>query len=328
MTTKAATIEQVIGLLREGGEVLIASHVSPDGDSIGSQLAMFDLCRHLGCRATIVNHDPALPKYSFLNKSRLVNVFRAGENYPVFDTAVLLESPEPFRIGDAGKLIGPNCRVINIDHHQGNALYGSLNLIDESVSAVGILVYELMQAAGYELSRDNADELFTCILTDTGRFRFGTTNAQAMQVCAKLLEAGTDTKRISDALYASFPENQLRMLGTLLSEMEIHHAGRSCLMLSHRGLRERFGPNGDEMEGLSEFLLYSEGVKVGALIREIEPTVSKVSFRSQVGYDVAEVAALYGGGGHRNAAGCHLKMSLSDARDKVLAHFGEILGRG
>ncbi len=328
MTTKAATIEQVIALLRESGEVLIASHISPDGDSIGSQLAMVDLCRHLGCRATIVNHDPALPKYSFLNKSDLVNVFRAGETYPIFNTAVYLEAPEPSRIGDAGKLVGPNCRVINIDHHQGNTLYGSINLIDESVSAVGILVYELMHAAGYELSRDNADELFTCILTDTGRFRFGTTNAQAMHVCAKLLEIGTDTKRISDALYASFPESQLRMLGALLSEMEIHHQGSSCVMLSNRILRERFAPGADEMEGLSEYLLYAEGVKVGALLREIEPTLTKVSFRSQTGYDVAELAERYGGGGHRNAAGCHLKMSLSEARDRVLTHFGEILGRG
>ncbi len=326
--TRQQTIEQILARLRTGGNILIASHLSPDGDSIGSQLAIYDLCARLGSRPMIVNHDPALPKYAFLRKAGLINHFPRRSEYPAFDTAIILEAPDCERIGDVRRLIGPNCTIINIDHHPGNGQYGQINFIDESVSAVGILVYDMFQAAKLEPSRDNADELFTCILTDTGRFRFSSTNPRAMRVCAHMLELGTDTKRISDALFASFPENQLRMLGALLSEMEIHHNGGSCLMLSNQNMRRKFAPDGDELEGLSEYLLYPAGVKVGALLREIDGSTTKVSFRSQLGYDVAAVASLYGGGGHRNAAGCHLNLPLAEARQKVLTHFGEMLANG
>lgn len=325
MTSRNQTIEQVLTRLRRGGEVLIASHLSPDGDSIGSQLAIYDLCVALGAKPTIVNHDSAFPKYSFLAKHRLIRVHSGGESFPRFETAVLLEAPDRHRIGDAEKLLQDDCFVINIDHHQGNGLYGQINFVDESAAAVGILVYDLFKAARMPMSRDNADEIYTCILTDTGRFRFSSTNPQAMNIASEMLALGADTKKISDALYANFPENQMRMLGELLSTMEIGHDGRSCLLISDQRLRRQYAADADEMEGLTEYVLYTEGVKVGALLRELEPNRTKVSFRSHDDYDVAALARVHGGGGHRNAAGCNLRMPLEQARATVLTQISELL---
>ena len=245
-------------------------------------------------------------------------------SYPKFDFAVILEAPDIERIGNVQSLM-PGVEVINIDHHRGNSMHGEINWLDESVAAVGIMVYELFLAAQVAIDRDVADELFTAILTDTGRFRFGSTNPQAMRVCADLLEKGASTKKISDALYATYEANQLRMLGELLMNMEIHHDGRSCLLISNRDLREKYGKNPDEMEGLSEFSLYTAGVKIGALLREIEPNRTKVSLRCHEDYDVAAIAAVYGGGGHRNAAGCNINLPFAQAREQIITQIGKAL---
>lgn len=322
--TRSNLISTIVERFRRGGNALIVSHLSPDGDSIGSQLALFELLKKLGCNPMIVNHDSAYPKYAFLTKHALVHVYDAKMKYPRFDFAVLLEAPDVERIGDVQKLVA-DVEVINIDHHRGNSMHGSINWLDESVAAVGIMVYELFLEAKIAIDRDVADELFTAILTDTGRFRFGSTNSQAMHVCAELLELGASTKKISDALYATYEATQLRMLGELLANMEIHHGGKSCLLLSNKTLREKHGKNPDEMEGLSEYSLYTAGVKIGALLREIEPARTKVSLRCHEDYDVAAIAAVHGGGGHRNAAGCTINLPFAEAREQILTQIGKAL---
>ncbi len=319
-------INSIIGRMKQGGKVLIVSHISPDGDSIGSQLALYELVRRLGCDPMIINHDSAFPKYAFLGKHTAVNVYDAGTSYPEFDFAVILESPDLDRIGNVHNLLSPASEVINIDHHRGNTMYGTINWVDESVAAVGIMVYELFKTAGVQIDSDVADELFTAILTDTGRFRFGSTNPQAMRVCADLLEQGASTKKISDALYATYESSQLRMLGELLATMELHHNGQSCLLLSDKAIRDKYINGSDELEGLSEYSLYTKGVKIGALLRETEPNRTKVSLRCHEDYDVAAIAAAYGGGGHRNAAGCTVMLPFAQAKERVLAQIRGALG--
>lgn len=305
--------------------MLISAHSSPDGDSIGSQLAVYDLCVKCGCEAMIVNHDPAVPKYAFLSRHQLINVYTPDSNYPDFDLAVLLEAPVVDRIGDVQSLLPDGCFVINIDHHHDNTDHGSLNYVDESAAATGVMIYELFEEAEISLTKDNADELFTAILTDTGRFRFSNTTPSAMRICARLLELGASPQRISNALYACYLERQLRVMGELLMSMEIHHKGRTCVLASHRDLRERYPEDSDEIEGLADYTLFSCGVRVGVLLREIGDKKIKVSLRSSDDVDVAAVARLHGGGGHRNAAGCYIHQTLSEAKELLLREIQEVL---
>lgn len=202
-----------------------------------------------------------------------------------------------------------------------------MNYVDESVAAAGVLVYRLFERAGARLSAEDADALFTAILTDTGRFRFSNTNPEAMQICAKLLECGASPKRVSDALYARFDQRQLRLLGELIAGMELVADGKICLLLLNGSLRERYGNGADEIEGLADYSLYPSGVYVGAVLRELEPNVTKVSLRSQDNYDVAAVARRYGGGGHRNAAGCYIRQPFNQARETLLEQLLEVVSQ-
>jgi bifunctional oligoribonuclease and PAP phosphatase NrnA len=318
MSEEKTILSKIVGRLRQGGRVLISSHVSPDGDSIGSQLSMYDLCKLCNCEPMIVNHDSAVPRYLFLAKHGLVNVYGSGKTYPRFDCAVLLEAPEISRIGDVQKLLDPDCLVINIDHHADNTRYGQINYVDAKAEAVGMMVYALFHEAGLPITRDNADELFTAILTDTGRFRFSNTTSSAMRLAADLLDVGANPTKISDALYACYREQQLRMIGDLIASMEIHHNGRTCLLLSDRRLREKYNGDADEVEGLADYSLYTCGIKVGALLRELEPDHTKISLRSHGEVDVSAIARVHGGGGHRNAAGCHLNHPFEQAKSILI----------
>jgi phosphoesterase RecJ-like protein len=325
MTEEKTILNEIVDRLRQGGRGLISSHVSPDGDSIGSQLAMYDLCKLCGCEPMIVNHDSPLPRYLFLAKHGLIDVYGADKTYPRFDFAVLLEAPEISRIGDVQKLLHPDCFLINIDHHADNINYGQINYVDASAEAVGMIVYDLFHKAGVPITRDNADELFTAILTDTGRFRFSSTTSAAMRLAGDLLDVGADPKRISDALYACFSEPQLRMIGELVASMEIYHGGRTCFLLSDRRLRDKLAGDVDEVEGLADYTLFTCSVKVGALLRELEPNFTKVSLRSHGEVDVSAVARVYGGGGHRCAAGCNINYPFEQAKKMLLEQIEKAL---
>lgn len=305
--------------------MLIASHVNPDGDSIGSQLAMYDFCRALGAEPSIVSNDPITTRYRFLSRCDLIGTYDKETSYSRFDTAVVLEATDLGRIGDVQDLIDPECTIVNIDHHTGNSGYGALNLLDETASAAGILVYHLFQEAGIELSDNNALELLTAIITDTGRFCFTNTSAEALQISARLIEAGASPKQICDAVYSGYSEDQVRLLGELIAGMELHHDGRTCILVCDRATCSKYAEDAAEMEGLVNYALFTEGVQVGILLREIEKEVTKVSLRSSDSFDVGSLARRYLGGGHPNAAGCYINKPIRQARTELLKQIAQEL---
>lgn len=315
-------LEAVLKRLRRGGRTLIASHVNPDGDSVGSQLAMHDLSKRLGCKPVILSHDPLPPKYRFLANHELIATYDRQESYSQFDLAILLEAPETSRIGDVETLLEGIPDVVNIDHHRGSHGNGAINLVDENEAAAAILVYELFQQAGESLSKDNAEELYLAIMTDTGRFRFSNTTAKVMQVSADLIAAGASPKIISEMMYSNCTENELRLLGKLISQMELYHEGQSCFLLCDKALCEEYGTEASRMEGLVDYSLYTTGVKIGVLLRERENNLTKVSLRSNNSFDVSELARFYGGGGHRNAAGCEFEKRFDEVRMELVAQIG------
>ncbi len=310
--------DQVIAALKQGGNVLIASHQNPDGDSIGSQLAIYDLCRALGGKPLIVSHDALDKRYRFLPKAELVQTFDAEHDYGEFDQAVILEGTEISRIGDVQALLGKQTRIINIDHHSGNSNYGALNWVEEKTPAVGLMIYRLFVRAEIEVSRDNATELYMAIFTDTGRFSFSNTNTEALATAARLVAGGAKPTVITDAMYSGYPEAQVRLLGRLLADMELHHGGRTCLLVCGRTLLDEYGAKAAEMEGLVNYSLYPAGVEVGILLRELEDNLTKVSLRSQSDFDVAALARRFSGGGHPTASGCHLAQPLAEAKQALL----------
>ncbi|MCP4566056.1 MAG: bifunctional oligoribonuclease/PAP phosphatase NrnA [FCB group bacterium] len=322
--------QDIIDRLNGSNRVLITAHKNPDGDSLGSQLALAGYLKSHNISCAMIDEGEIPGKYQFLPNINLIQdidkiIENESSSDDKFDTAVVIECSNLERIGRVGKLIGDDCHIINIDHHQDNTPFGSINWKDPSVSAAGELIFDLIRCASAPIDSDMATNLYTAILTDTGRFHFSNTNARCLRVAADLIELGADPERITEEVYFNQSRPSLRITGLALSGMQYLNDGRICLISVDRNMiREAEVANGD-MEGLVNNTLKAKGVIVGAMFTEIDASTTKVSLRSQGDFDVAEIAAIYNGGGHANASGCQIAQPLVQAREVMIKLFKERL---
>jgi len=311
-------IQRIRLLLEECHRPLVVSHIDPDGDAIGTQLAFGAYLRRLG-KPVVMARESAIPrKYLFLpDIKRIIPVDRADASAG-FDVAVVLECPARERLGSAARLLGGETTIINIDHHPDNSLSAGVSWLDVTASSVGELAFEYLSAVGFEMDGDVATQLYTAILTDTGRFRFESTTPRALSVAGELVRAGADPRSICDRLYYDVDAAVMNLTGRVLSSVEYYDDGRLCIMPLTRAMLSESGADPANTEGLVDYSLFTRGVQAGALLREVAPDVTKVSLRSRDGFDIAAVATRLGGGGHRNAAGCTMKLPLQQAKQEIV----------
>jgi phosphoesterase RecJ-like protein len=272
--------------------------------------------------------DGEIPhKYQFLRGAQEIPRAEALPEGIVLDAAVILECPTLPRIGVARKYLTDGLPIINVDHHQDNTGFGRVNWVDAARSSVGEMVYEYFAAVGYHPTPEVAEQLYTAILTDTGRFRFGATSQRTMVIAGELLAAGADPRRICDHVYFNVKPSTMKLIGSVLNTLEFHDGGRVCLLSLTREMVRQAGAEDSESDGLVDYSLYSAGVVAGALFKELDNGRTKVSLRSADGINVSRIAAQFGGGGHFNAAGCTVPMPLAEARTEMLRLLTEA-GRG
>lgn len=324
---RADAARRIDTALAKARRVLVLSHVDPDGDAIGTQLAMAEYLRSLGKEVVLLRESEVPDKYRFLHGAKDIPLIGELPSQTPFDTAVVLECPTPARMGRGAELIGDATTVINIDHHPANQLDSDVDWLDPGRSSVGEMLFEFFDEVGFQISPEIAEQLYTAILTDTGRFRFSSTSPRTMEIGGSLIRAGADPKKITDLVYHCLPPEAMKLLGRVLNGIEYHDGSRICILtLTRQMLRETQAEMADS-EGLVDFTLYGRGVEIGALLKEVEPDVTKASLRSRDGTNVAELAATFGGGGHRNAAGCTIQMPLDEARRELLGMFRGMPGR-
>lgn len=307
----ARDIEQAIA---ESHRVLVVSHVNPDGDAFGTQFATAAYLRSLAKQVYLVREGNIPDKYRFLKGHELAIPINEFPSDFAVDTAVVLECPTIERAGSASRFIGKDIKIINIDHHRDNAMFGHINWVDSDASSVGELMYEYFQAVGYAITVDDAENLFTAILTDTGRFRYHSTSARTFQIAGELIAAGADPKKIADNTYFNMSREVMDLTARVLSSIEYHAGNRISLMTVTEEMLKATGADLTNAEGLVDYTLYCEGVVAGALLKEIDAEHTKVSLRSQDSVDVAAIAARFGGGGHLNAAGCTVPHGIDETR--------------
>ena len=314
----AGTIARIRPLLESCKRPLVVSHIDPDGDAIGTQLAFGEYFSRIGAPPALVRESNIPSKYQFLpgiKRIMPVGDIRAGAD---FDLALVLECPSLDRLGSVARLISEQTTVINIDHHQDNILAAAVSWVDVSASSVGELAFEYFQGVSFEIDPVMATNLYTAILTDTGRFRFASTTPRTLAIAADLVRAGANPRTITDHVYYDVDPAVMRLTGRMLTDLEYFDDGRICILaLTHAMLAET-GADITNTEGLVDYSLFTGGVSVGALLREIGPDRTKVSLRSRDGIDIAAVAARWGGGGHRNAAGCTVRMPLAETRRELV----------
>ena len=317
MTGSAADVAAAI---RARQSFILTSHARPDGDAIGSQLALAFALEHLGKRVRLVDHDPVPQPYADFPGVDRIEVVTAAEG--AADAVVFLECSDPSRPDVAGF---DAYERINIDHHLGNTLYGHVNWFDPTAAACGEMVADLIDALGVPWTRPIAEHLYLAIATDTGGFRHGPVSARTFEACRRIAETGIDPSDLSRRIFSSFGIGRVKLTGAMLGAMELHYGDRLAVLYFDDALLAACGASLDDTEGLVNIPLMAREVEVVALFKQQSGGVCRVSLRSKGDVDVRSVALEWHGGGHRNAAGLTVNSDRLAAQQAVIAAIARAL---
>jgi phosphoesterase RecJ-like protein len=298
-TTSQPAVGEIVDSIATRRRFVISSHSRPDGDSIGSQLAMAFALRAMGKEVRIVNSDPAPgPLRAFPGVGEIEITARVDG---AFDAAIIMECGDLTRTGVAGL---DQFFVINIDHHPGNTGYGRINWFDSTAAACGEMVYELIAALGVPLSVEMATHIYVAILTDTGSFHYSGISPRTFEICREALVAGVEPVLVARHVYDSNNIGRLRLFGTVLSAMQLDATGRIAMVYLDHEMARAAGGTYDDTEGLINLPLTVKEIQAVVFFKQIEGEQYRVSLRSKGDVDIGAVATEFGGGGHKNAAGC------------------------
>lgn len=299
---------------------VITSHARPDGDAIGSQVAMMWALRQLGKEVQIVDADPAPPHFQVFPGMEDIRLAKTVDGQ--FDAAIVMECGDLSRTGVEGL---EKYFVINIDHHVGNTGYGALNWFDPGSAACGEMVFDLIVALGVKLTPEIATHIYVTILTDTGGFHFSHITPRTFDICRRCTEAGAQPEAIARAIYDSSTMGRLRLMGAVLHTLEFEGGGRAAVAALTLKLLQDTGATHDDADGLINIPLNVKDIQAVAFFKEVAPDDFRVSLRSKGDVDVNRVANVFGGGGHKNAAGCTLNGPYPEVRRKLLAELTRAL---
>jgi len=298
--------------LRHGDRVALISHVNPDGDSLGSIMALGLSLEKVCGHVDILVNDDIPERYKFLpgiNSAQLYN----AESGLLYDYCFVLDCGDETRLGYSKKLLEQSRTVVNIDHHISNNMFGHINIIDSKASSTCEMVFGLIKDSFFMDDVDIATCLYTGISTDTGNFVYDNTSAKTHKIAAKLLKVGIDIQDISEHLYQSRSLKSVKFLGHVLNNLQTSHDGKVVTISIPRALRVEFEVSEDEVEGVINYARDIKGVEVAILIKELEADKVKLGFRSKKDVDVSKLALEFGGGGHKKASGATLYKSLDEA---------------
>jgi phosphoesterase RecJ-like protein len=298
MTTRAE-LQNIVEAIRVRQRFVISSHSRPDGDSIGSQLAAAFALRELGKQVVVVNADPAPPP--LMQFPGVPDITIADRVDGDFDAAIIMECGDLARTGVAGL---ERFFVINIDHHPGNSAYGQLNWFDAGAAACGEQVFDLVRALKVPLTRDIATHIYLAILTDTGSFHYSSISPRTFEICRETLEAGVDPVLVARNVYDSNNMGRLKLFGAVLSAMQIDSTGHIAIVYLDHEMARAAGGTYEDTEGLINLPLTVKEIQAVVFFKQDEGDHYRVSMRSKGAIDIGAVAKQFGGGGHKNAAGC------------------------
>jgi phosphoesterase RecJ-like protein len=292
---------------------ILTSHARPDGDAVGSQLALALALQARGKSVRLIDRDPVPEPYRVFPGTDLIEV--ADRLDGAADAVVLLECSDPGR----PELGGLDGRVlINIDHHPGNTMYGAVNWFDGSAAACGEMVAEVIDALGVEWTPEIAAHLYLAIATDTGGFRYGTITARTFDICRRIVEAGADPAALSRQIFDSYSIGRIKLAGRILAAMELFAQGRIAVLYIDERILAECSATMDESEGLVNLPLSAREVVAVALFKHQAGEHYRVSLRSKGLVDVRAVASQFKGGGHKNAAGLEVSGEYAVVKARVV----------
>ncbi len=319
--------EEIGRALREHQRFAVLGHVRPDGDALGSQLALALSLKELGKNVLVWNEDGMLEKYSFLPGAKLL---RKPPSVPEdVDVAVALDTAIQNRLGTTLAAIRSAKIWINIDHHPSNPGYGDIVYVDSTAPATGQIIFDLLKNQSLPLTREIAENLYVAISTDTGSFQYPNTTAHTFELAAELVRAGVDVGCVSQQLYENYPRRRIQLLRELLATMRFEANGRVASFSLNLNLARQLGVLPEDNEGLIDHLRAIRGVVVAVFFEELPEVKVRVSMRSKSErVDVRAICEKFGGGGHVLAAGARVRGTLEEVKSRILEAICDVIGCG
>ena len=317
MKYSSRTISRILDGLRASNTICVVGHVRPDGDCIGSQLALTFALKNEGKKVTCWNEDTMPGKLAFLDPDRLLQQPRPGQK---FDCVIALDCASFERLGKIGPCIQDRKCFLNVDHHESNTRYADVNWVSPTQPSTGELIYRLMRAANWAITPPIADCLFTAISTDTGSFQYPSTRPDTFYIGGKLVERGVDLAKVCNEVYESYPLSRVRLLQHLYNKFHLVNDNQIAYFWLKKADYARTGAAPDDSEGLIDHIRAIEPVVIACLFEEVEPNLTRISLRSKSEHvNVNEIAQTFGGGGHAAAAGARIPGQPLSVQRKVLA---------
>jgi bifunctional oligoribonuclease and PAP phosphatase NrnA len=329
--------DELIDTLRLRDNFLIATHVNPDGDAVGSAVAIAMALETLGKKVVLVDKHPMPSQYFFMPGHERFHTYEsfnaAGFSSADFDTLMLIDCNNAERIGlenkeqhpaieELKRAVAGGMFTVVIDHHKTGNDFGHVKWIDPDAAATGMLVYSIITELGVPITRDIATNLYTALVIDTGNFRFDNTGADVFRIAAELTDYGLSPSGIYEEVYESFSENRFRLFMNVIGSIEM--TGDVAVSIVTKKMLDETSASADDTENFVSFPKLMKHIRIAILVRELNSGECKVSLRSKGAINVARVAEYFNGGGHINAAGCRVKAGVEETKRLVLEKIREM----
>ncbi len=324
-----SAFEKVRNCLNKGQRFVITTHVNPDGDGLGSEAAIAAYLTEMGKDVYIFNSSEVPPNYDFLNPDKRMVVYQSERHRETILTAdyfIIVDISDWHRLRSLGVDIkDTDIPKVCIDHHPPQGKFGDVRLINTDASSTGEIVFELLTFCGAKITKSMGEALYTCILTDTGSFRFSNTTARCLQIAANLVECGVETHRLYQRIYERQSRAKTKLLGYVIEHLNFEEKGRIAWITLPKGLVASMGAKPSDTEGFADYPRVINGVEMTAMFHEMEGERVKISLRSKGNIPINGVAQKFGGGGHPFASGILMEGKLQDHVNSVLKELAKVL---
>jgi phosphoesterase RecJ-like protein len=309
-------LSKIGNVIKEKNNFAIVCHSSPDGDSLGSMLGLYNCFKEIGKNADVFVEDVVPEKYCFLPQSNDICSFE--ESSDKYDCVFILDCGDLDRLGRCKDIIYKCDIIINIDHHLTNDLFGHINFVDTNASSVGEIIYQLLKFNGMEISRNTATCLYTSIIADTGGFKYSNTTSMTLSIAGDLINTGIHFSDINNRVFDVKTIPQIKLISKVTSTLETYLNDKVATLYLSKGMLADCNAVEDDASDFVNFARDIQGVEVGVFIKEKDAKISRVSLRSKSYVDVRAIAEKFGGGGHLRAAGCTVEGSIQEALQLII----------
>jgi len=318
------TLAKIAEILIKGDAFILTTHRDPDGDGIGSMLALGESLRQSGKRVKLVLEEPVPQPFDLLTGADEI-AQTIGSDASELSAVILLDCADEQRVGIMAKKLANMRPWISIDHHETNTGFGDINLVEPKSSSTGELVYRVIRKAGLSINLAVAENIFAAIQTDTGSFRYDNTTSASMRIAAHMIDLGVDPWKVTQRVMDGHDLSRLRLLRLALDTVQLHHEGRIATIVLTKEMFDQARANKVDSERFVDFVRFIRGVEIAALIRQTGDGTYKFSLRSNNRVNVAKLALKFGGGGHERAAGFDCKGSLDELKESFIKEAGRLL---